>query len=107
MPLRVGVLPVEQRVLTDAVELSTFVRDRAIPNVIDFPLQDSLMRYAGGSAGSRGIATRLADDDYFRGPSGVAPTPATFLGNHDIGRAAAPGVEFGVHLAAGLDAASE
>lgn len=75
--------------LTDTVELSSFVRDRAIPNVIDFPLQDSLVRYAGGSAGSRGIATRLADDDYFRGPSGIAPTPATFLGNHDIGRAAA------------------
>jgi glycosidase len=75
--------------LTDTVELSSFVRDRAIPNVIDFPLQDSLVRYAGGSAGSRGIATRLADDDYFRGPSGLAPTPATFLGNHDIGRAAA------------------
>ncbi len=51
---------------TDAVELSSFVRDRAIPNVIDFPLQDSLVRYAGGSAGARGIATRLADDDYFR-----------------------------------------
>jgi alpha-amylase len=75
--------------LTDTVELSSFVRDRGIPNVIDFPLQDSLVRYAGGSAGSRGIATRLADDDYFRGPDGLAPTPATFLGNHDIGRAAA------------------
>ncbi|HEX4746521.1 MAG TPA: alpha-amylase family glycosyl hydrolase [Gaiellaceae bacterium] len=75
--------------LTDSVELSMFVRDRAIPNVIDFPLQDTLVRYAGGSAGSRGIASRLADDDYFRGPSGVAPTPATFLGNHDVGRAAA------------------
>jgi alpha-amylase len=74
--------------LTDTVELSSFVRDRAIPNIIDFPLQDTLVRYAGGSAGSRGIAARLADDDYFRGPSGVAPTPATFLGNHDIGRAA-------------------
>jgi glycosidase len=74
--------------LTDAVELSSFVRDRGVSNVIDFPLQDSLVRYAGGSAGSRGIATRLADDDYFRGPSGDAPTPATFLGNHDIGRAA-------------------
>jgi glycosidase len=75
--------------LTDSVELSSFVRDRAVPNVIDFPLQDTLVRYAGGSAGSRGIASRLVDDDYFRGPSGVAPTPATFLGNHDIGRAAA------------------
>ena len=74
--------------VTDAAELSTFVRDRAVPNVIDFPLQDSLVRYAGGSAGSRGIATRLAEDDYFRRPDGLAPTPATFLGNHDVGRAA-------------------
>jgi glycosidase len=74
--------------LTDAAELSSFVRDRAVPNVIDFPLQDSLVRYAGGSAGSRGVASRLADDDYFRGPNGTAPTPPTFLGNHDVGRAA-------------------
>ena len=73
---------------TDTAELSSFVRDRAIPNVIDFPLQDALMRFAGGSAGAKGIATRLGDDDYFRGPSGLAPTPATFLGNHDVGRAA-------------------
>ncbi|MBA3381204.1 MAG: hypothetical protein H0T97_04965 [Actinobacteria bacterium] len=73
---------------TDAVALSSFVRDRAVPNVIDFPLQDALVRYAGGSAGAKGISSRLADDDYFRGPNGVAPTPATFLGNHDVGRAA-------------------
>jgi glycosidase len=74
--------------LTDATELAAFARERAIPNVLDFPLQDSLMRYAGGSAGAKGISTRLWDDDYFRGPNGVAPTPATFLGNHDMGRAA-------------------
>ena len=74
--------------LSDAAELAIFERERAIPNVLDFPLQDALVRYAGGSSGSRGIATRLADDDYFRRPDGVAPTPATFLGNHDIGRAA-------------------
>jgi glycosidase len=74
--------------LPDAVELATFTRARALPNVIDFPLQDSFVRYAGGSAGARGVATRLVDDDYFRRQDGVAPTPATFLGNHDMGRAA-------------------
>jgi glycosidase len=73
---------------TDAATLASFVRERGVPNVIDFPLQDALMRYAGGSAGARGIATRLADDDYFRLGNGVAPTPVTFLGNHDVGRAA-------------------
>ena len=74
--------------LNDAVELSAFVRDRGLPNVLDFPLQDALVRYASGSAGARGIATRLDDDDYFRLGNGVAPTPATFLGNHDMGRVA-------------------
>ena len=73
---------------TDTSTLASFVRERDVPNVIDFPLQDALMRYAGGSAGARGISTRLADDDYFRLGDGVAPTPVTFLGNHDIGRAA-------------------
>jgi glycosidase len=75
--------------LSDAVELSSFVRDRGLPNVLDFPAQDALVRFASGSAGARGIAARLADDDYFAGPSGIAPTPPTFLGNHDMGRAAA------------------
>ena len=46
------------------------------------------MRFAGGGAGSRGIATRLNDDDYFALPNGIAHVPPTFLGNHDIGRAA-------------------
>ena len=71
----------------DAVELSTFVRRRGLPNVLDFPMQDALVRFASGSAGPRGVATRLADDDYFE-KAGVAATPPTFLGNHDIGRAA-------------------
>ncbi len=73
---------------TDAATLASFVRERGVPEVVDFPLQDALVRYAGGSAGARGISTRLGDDDYFRLGDGVAPTPVTFLGNHDVGRAA-------------------
>ena len=73
---------------TDAATLASFVRERGVPNVIDFPLQDALARFAGGSAGARGISTRLGDDDYFRLGDGLAPTPVTFLGNHDVGRAA-------------------
>ena len=74
--------------LPDAADLARFARERAVPNVIDFPLQDALVRFAGGSAGARGVASRLAEDDYFRRADGAAPTPATFLGNHDAGRAA-------------------
>ena len=43
---------------TDTVELSSFVRDRAIPNVIDFPLQDSLVRYAGAALPDRAASRR-------------------------------------------------
>ena len=74
--------------LGDAVELSGFVRDRGLPNVLDFPLQDAIARFAGGSAGSLGIRDRLRDDDYFQTGNGVAHVPPTFIGNHDIGRAA-------------------
>jgi glycosidase len=74
--------------LSDAAELAAFQKARGLPNVIDFPLHDALMRFAGGSAGAKAISSRLEDDDYFRGPSGVAPTPATFIGNHDVGRTA-------------------
>ena len=75
--------------LSSAIDLAPFVRERGLPNVLDFPLQDALVGFASGQVGARGIATRLDDDDYFRGPSGIAPTPPTFLGNHDMGRGAA------------------
>jgi glycosidase len=74
--------------VSDAIELSSSVRARSLPNVLDFPFQDAATRYAAGDASAKGVAARLADDDYFQGPSGVAHTPPTFLGNHDMGRAA-------------------
>ena len=74
--------------LTDDIALSQFVRDRGLPSVLDFPFQDAAAGFVSGSTGARALASRFADDDYFRGPSGVAPTPPTFLGNHDMGRAA-------------------
>jgi glycosidase len=74
--------------VSDTIDLSGYVRDRGLPSVLDFPLQAALARFAGGETGARGIAARLDDDDYFSGPSGVAPLPPTFLGNHDMGRAA-------------------
>jgi glycosidase len=74
--------------ITNAIELSSYVRDRGLPNVLDFPMQDALARFAGGSAGAAGITTRLHDDDYFIATNGARHVPPTFLGNHDIGRAA-------------------
>jgi glycosidase len=74
--------------LTDDIELSTFVRSRGLPNVLDFPFQDAATGFVAGQSSARALASRLTDDDYFRLPNGVAPTPPTFLGNHDMGRAA-------------------
>ena len=74
---------------TNALNLVPFVRDRGLPNVLDFPLQDAAVSFAAGQAPARALVTRLDDDDYFRLPDGTAPTPATFLGNHDLGRAGA------------------
>jgi glycosidase len=74
--------------LNDAVDLSEFVRDRGLPQVLDFPFQQVAVAYASGASGARGLAHRLDDDDYFRTPNGVDPAFATFLGNHDMGRGA-------------------
>lgn len=72
----------------DDLQLSTFVRDRGLPNVLDFPFQADATQYAAGRVEAGTLAQRFADDDYFRLPDGVEPAPATFLGNHDMGRAA-------------------
>ncbi len=74
--------------LNDAVDLSDYVRSRGLPQVLDFPFQQVASAYAAGSSGARGVGFRLDDDDYFRLPDGVDPAFPTFLGNHDMGRAA-------------------
>lgn len=72
----------------DDVELSSFVRDRGLPNVLDFPFQAAATGYAAAGTAAGALSQRLQDDDYFRYLPSVAPTPVTFLGNHDMGRAA-------------------
>jgi glycosidase len=74
--------------LNDAADLSDFVRTRGVPQVLDFPFQQVASAYAAGASGAKGVAHRLQDDDYFRLPDGVDPAFPTFLGNHDMGRAA-------------------
>jgi glycosidase len=74
--------------VNDAIDLSDYVRSRGLPQVLDFPFQSVASAYAAGFSGAKGIAQRLADDDYFRLPDGSDPAFATFLGNHDMGRAA-------------------
>ncbi len=74
--------------LNEAIELSSFVRDRGLPNVLDFPFQDVAAGYAAGPTSAQALADRIMDDDYFHYSPQLAPTPVTFLGNHDMGHAA-------------------
>jgi alpha-amylase len=74
--------------INDAIELSSYVRDRGLPNVLDFPFQDVAAGFAAGRTAPTALAERIQDDDYFHYTPSVAPTPVTFLGNHDMGRAA-------------------
>ncbi len=74
--------------LNDAVDLAAFVRDRGLPQVLDFPFQQVVTAYAAGATGAKGVGFRLQDDDYFRLPNGIDPAFTTFLGNHDMGRGA-------------------
>jgi glycosidase len=74
--------------LNDSVDLSEYVRDRGLPQVLDFPFQQVAVAYASGASGARGLGHRLDDDDYFRTQNGIDPSFPTFLGNHDMGRGA-------------------
>jgi glycosidase len=73
---------------TDDAYVSEFVRDRGLPFTLDFPFQDAAAGYVAGTTNARALRDRLDDDDYWRTSNGVAPTGPTFLGNHDMGRAA-------------------
>jgi len=72
----------------DDTYVSQFVRDRGLPIALDFPFQEVAAGYVAGRTNAKALRDRLDDDDYYRTPNGVAPTPPTFLGNHDMGRAA-------------------
>ena len=72
----------------NAIDVSTYVRDRGLPNVLDFAFQDAATGFVGGDSSARALGARIGDDDYYARADGVAHTPPTFLGNHDMGRAA-------------------
>lgn len=72
--------------------LSTYVRDRDLPSVLDFPMQRMVVEFASGKRSGNGLVRQFAKDDYFNAgerPDGIvrnAYSLATFLGNHDMGR---------------------
>ncbi|MES1247575.1 MAG: alpha-amylase family glycosyl hydrolase, partial [Actinomycetota bacterium] len=74
--------------IADTLQQSPYIRDTALPGALDFPFQDAATGYASGGSSALAIEHLLQDDDYYRRGDGVEPAFATFLGNHDMGRAA-------------------
>ena len=72
----------------DPLQQMPYIRDQGMPNVLDFPFQTVASGYAAGKMTALGVSYRLDQDDYARLPDGSDPEPPTFLGNHDMGRAA-------------------
>ena len=67
----------------------TYVRDRGLPSVLDFPFQDVATRLRGRHVGrERRSPTGSPTTTTSARRTASTPTPPTFLGNHDMGRAA-------------------
>ena len=78
---------------SSAFTVSSYVRNRALPSALDFPLQKSVIDFARGGTGKALFKTLGYDDYYNTGDNGSgfvsnAYSLATFGGNHDMGRIA-------------------
>ena len=71
--------------VTDAIELSAFSATAASRTCSTSRSRTRSSGYAGGSAGAKGIASRLDDDDYFLGPSGRCRRPGRSSGTTTSG----------------------
>jgi glycosidase len=73
--------------------LSTFMRDKDLPSVLDFGLLPALQAFASGKRPGKSFLRLFARDDWYNAgerSDGVvrnAYSLTTFLGNHDMGRA--------------------
>ena len=65
--------------------LTQFVRDRALPSVLDFAFQNAAVQFAAGNSIS-GITNVFSADDWYITDKTNAYNQVTFLGNHDMGR---------------------
>ena len=67
--------------------LSKFERKYGLPSVLDFAFQNNALSFAGGSTASN-LSNVLEKDNNFITQDKSAYNLVTFLGNHDMGRAA-------------------
>ncbi len=67
--------------------LSNYMHTQALPSALDFAFQSSAIGYAKGGQASY-LGSLFASDNSFLTPNKSAYNLVTFLGNHDMGRAA-------------------
>ncbi len=68
--------------------LSSFIRKRGLPSLLDFGFQADAIQYAGGDGDAGNLSYVLRQDDKFTTATRNAYNLVTFLGNHDMGRVA-------------------
>jgi glycosidase len=73
---------------TNPVELMRYVRVNKIQTALDFPFQRVVVDYAAASSDGSILKNLFDYDDYYTGDKSSAQNLVTFLGNHDMGRAA-------------------
>ena len=70
---------------TKATGTTYWVRNASFNEVLDFPLQDQIVRFVTTGSGG-GLVSVLNDDDLYATAHSDANQLVTFLGNHDMGR---------------------
>ena len=68
--------------------LSSFLRNRGLPSLLDFGFQADAIQYAGGDGDAGNLNYVLRQDDKYTTATRNAYNLVTFLGNHDMGRVA-------------------
>ena len=70
------------------IELIRYVRENKLETLLDFPFQRVAVEYAAASSNAKVLQNLFAYDDYYRTSESSPESLVTFLGNHDLGRAA-------------------
>jgi glycosidase len=71
---------------SDAYTLSSYVRTKQTPSVLDFAFQKNITNFARFGGSTQQIVTLFNADDLYTTPTTNAYQLATFISNHDSGR---------------------
>ena len=70
------------------INLMNYVRRNRIQTVLDFPFQRTTTQFASGYSDASVLENLFLYDDLYTSSTSTANDLVTFLGNHDMGRAA-------------------